>query len=256
MSKYIPASQEEKDFLASYDPAKFAPVAVTVDVVLLTIRDGQLCVLLVRRGGYPYKGRWALPGGFLSSREDAETSAWRELAEETGIERGDAHLEQLGTYTAPDRDPRTRVVSIAYLALLPDVAAPTAGDDAADAEFFPVANLRSAKLAFDHDQIIKDGLERAASKLEYTPLATAFCGPVFTISDLRRVYETVWQNDLDPANFRRKVLSVPGFVQPAAAATRRGGPGAPAAVYVPGTAALLHPPLLRPSLRAKLKDTP
>ena len=152
-------------------------VSVTVDLVILTIRDGRLSVLLVRRGIPPYKGRWALPGGFLEEREDLGRAAARELAEETGLALGDAHLEQLRTYGAPGRDPRGRVVTVAYLALAPDLPSPTAGSDAAHAEWLPVdvALGSRSQLAFDHREILTDGVERARSKLEYTPLGTAFC---------------------------------------------------------------------------------
>src|ERR1700722_16949260 len=162
---------EEELFLAGYDPRAYDPVAVTVDVVALTIRDAELQVLLVRRGEPPYRGGWALPGGFVRPRteEDLAQAAVRELAEEAGPELRAAHLEQLGSYGAPRRDPRMRVISVAYLAFAPGLPEAHPGTDAADARWTPVAAL-PAPLAFDHAAILADGLERARSKLEYTPL--------------------------------------------------------------------------------------
>src|SRR5207247_821355 len=158
--------------------------AVTVDLVVFTIRDEQLCTLAVKRGGPPYRGRWALPGGFVEEDEDLLAAALRELAEETGLIELAVHLEQLATYGARRRDPRQRVVSVAYLALAAELPDPAAGSDAAAARWRPLDELLGARLglAFDHDQILEDGLERARAKLEYSPLATAFCAPAFTVA--------------------------------------------------------------------------
>lgn len=251
---------DEEAFLLGYDPRAFPPVAVTVDVVALTIRDGELSVLLVRRGVPPFQGQWALPGGFVRD-EDLSTAALRELAEETGQRLRRLHLEQLATYGAPGRDPRMRVVSVAHLAFAPEMPDPEAGSDAADARWVPVSSLRLAecgtgqapgttmRLAFDHATILADGLERARAKLEYTPLATAFAGEEFTISELRAVYESVWGEPLHAGNFHRKVLSVPGFVEGTGTTTDSGGPkgGPKARLYRAGDARSLHPPLLRPA---------
>jgi 8-oxo-dGTP diphosphatase len=232
----------------AYDPRAFPPVAVTVDIVLLTIRQGALAVLLVRRGGPPFVGRWALPGGFVQPDEDLDDAARRELAEETGISGPTVHLEQLRTYGTPERDPRMRVVSVAHLGLVPDLPRPLAGTDAADARFWPVEDLGTAdgpELAFDHARIVTDGVELARGMLERTALATGFVEHPFTVADLRRVYEAVWGTALHPANFRRKVLSMPGLLVPTGEerATGRGW----AALYVPGGSATLRPPLLRPA---------
>jgi 8-oxo-dGTP diphosphatase len=215
--------------------------AVTVDLVVLTVRDGGLHVLLVRRGLEPHLDRWALPGGFVLADEDLPAAARRELAEETGLADAGGHLEQLASYGAPERDPRGRVVTVAYLALLPDLPVPVAGTDAAAAAWLP-ADRRG--LAFDHDRILADGVERARSKLEYTPLAAAFCPPEFTIAALRNVYEAVWGETIDPRNFHRKATSTPGFVSPTGNTTE-GDPGRPARLYRRGTAPLLNPPILR-----------
>jgi 8-oxo-dGTP diphosphatase len=234
-----------------YDPYAFEPFAVTVDLAVFTIRDGRLHALLIERGQDPYVGHWALPGGFVQPRESAETAARRELAEETGLSDDTVaglHLEQLRTYSEPDRDPRMRVVSVAYTALVPDVPEPHAGSDAANAQWLPATEHRP--LAFDHDRILADAYERIGAKLEYSRLATSFCPPEFTLGELQQVYETVWGTVLDRPNFRRKVLATPGFVEPVASPPRRtGGRGKPAALYRAGPATTLHPPLLRPEGR-------
>ena len=214
---------------------------VTVDLVVLTIRAAALHVLLVRRKYPPYRGRWALPGGFVNEDEDLGAAAARELAEETSLQSG--HLEQLGTYGAPRRDPRGRVVTVAYLALVPDLPTPSAGTDAAAAAWVPVAS--TGRLAFDHGGILADGVERARAKLEYTPLAAAFCPPSFTVAQLREVYEAVWGAPLDPRNFHRKVTATDGFVEPVGTSTG-GGRGRPAQLFRRGDAQVLYPPRLRP----------
>ncbi|GIH04172.1 NUDIX hydrolase [Rhizocola hellebori] len=241
----------EREFLENYDPRAFEPLAVTVDVVTLTIREGRLKVLLVERGEPPFAGRRALPGGFVRD-DDLDNAARRELAEETGL-LPRVHLEQLASFGDPGRDPRMRVVSVAYLAFGPSLADPVAGGDAATALWADVD--AAGPLAFDHDRILAAGLERARSKLEYTPLATAFVGDEFTISELRSVYAAVWGEDLHAGNFHRKVLSVPGFVESTGATTerssQRGGPRA--RLYRAGDARILHPALLRPAREEEVR---
>lgn len=219
---------------------------VTVDLVILTVRQGRLHTLLVPRDREPFAGRWALPGGFLTEHETLDEAAARQLREKTGLTGDGLHLEQLRTYGAPDRDPRGRVISVAYLAVAPGLPTPPA--DAAPARWEPIeADGRTRReLAFDHAQILSDGVERARSKLEYTPLAAAFCTEPFTISDLRRVYEVVWGFSIDPRNFHRKVKHTAGFVVPTGE-TRTQETGRPAVLYRRGNARLLHPPMLRPS---------
>jgi len=233
--------------VADYDKHAYEPFAVTVDLAVLTLREGALHALLVERGQEPYAGHWALPGGFVLPDESAETAARRELAEETGLfDVSGLHLEQLRTYSEPGRDPRMRVVSVAFAALLPDAPEPHGGSDAADARWVPYDRARP--LAFDHDRILADAHERIGAKLEYSRLATAFCPAEFTLGELQQVYETVWGTTLDRPNFRRKVLATPGFVeQVPGAAKLTGGRGKPAALYRAGPATALHPPLLRPS---------
>jgi 8-oxo-dGTP diphosphatase len=216
---------------------------VAVDLVVLTVIDGALQALLIERGEEPFVGELALPGGFVHIGEGLDEAATRELAEETGVRV--AHLEQLATYGDPDRDPRMRVVSVAYLAMLPEPSSPTAGTDAAAAGWRRVGDLAPKRLAFDHDKILEDGIERARAKLEYTTLATAFCPSEFTIAELREVYEAIWDERLDPRNFSRKVLSTDDFVVPTSATTTRGG-GRPARLYRAGQATELSPPLRRP----------
>ena len=147
------------------------PMHVTVDLVVLTVRVGEFLALTIRRKLEPYAGRWALPGGFVLGEEDLVDAAHRELSEESGIAGLRTHLEQLRTYGEPGRDPRGRVVSVAYLALVPDPGEPVAGSDAAEAAWTPVEDLLGADtLAFDHARILRDGVERARAKLEYTSL--------------------------------------------------------------------------------------
>lgn len=264
--------RQEDDYdrgMPPYDPSAYPPFAVTVDLVVLTVRRHALCTLVVRRGETPYQGRWALPGGFVREEEDLGAAAARELVEETGLCAHDpaaptpvptngAHLEQLATYGAPDRDPRMRVVSVAHLALAPDLPAPRAGGDANSARWAPVEELlgedaaaggggEGGTLAFDHARILSDGVERARSKIEYSSLATAFCPPEFTVGELRRVYEAVWGVALDPRNFHRKVTGTPGFLVPAGGTTTRQG-GRPAQLFRAGGATLLNPPMLRPEV--------
>lgn len=252
---YQPSGPEEEKFLATYDPKKFPGVAVTADINLFTIKNGRLCILLVQRGGYPYKGFWALPGGFGQENEDLDQTARRELEEETGLKSFPGWFEQLKSYSAPERDPRMRVVSQAYVALMPDIPTPVAGDDAADAHFWPVDDLdlhNTGKedapiLAFDHAEIIADALARVRAKLEYTPLATEFCDQTFTLVELRRIYEAVWGVELHASNFRRKVLTTPGFVVPAGSKLPSSSNGGrPAQLYRRGDAKLLHPAMLQP----------
>lgn len=246
------SEQTEREFLAAYDPSRHPHIAVTVDVVLLTVRQGRFSLLLVLRGDHPHKGKWALPGGFIGVDEDLHDAAIRELKEETGIEQlpEGMHLEQLRTYGTPGRDPRMRVVSVAYVAFAPDLPAPRAGSDADLARFWPVRELDGQdgpELAFDHARIIADGVDRARAKIEYTPLAAAFLEEPFTLSDLRSIYEEVWGIPQDPSNFRRKVLRLDGFVLPVGESLPPKGTqgGRPADLYRRGPARLLWPPLRR-----------
>lgn len=231
-------------------------VLVAVDLVILTLRAGRLHVLLVERGVAPFRGHQALPGGFLNNTaEGIEEAAERELREEANLDAGALHLEQLGAYGAPTRDPRGRVLSVAHLAIAPGLPEPVAGTDAAKASWRPVDEVLSGRLqlAFDHPKIFNDGLERARAKLEHTSLATAFCAESFTISELQQVYEAVWGVRLDQRNFYRKVQRVPGFLTPVEA-DRRTTKGRPARLYGAGPRTTLHPPLNRPDPQKQLEE--
>src|SRR5258708_38254641 len=157
-------------------------VAVSVDLVILTVRASQLSVLVWRRHAEPHRGHWALPGGFIRLDEDLPATAARVLAERAGLPDAPVHLEQLQTYGYPDRDPRQRVVSVAYLGLAPDLPAP----DHPRMTWQPVASL--TEMSYDHLRILQDGVERARAKLEYTTLAAAFGRETLAMPEMRRCY--------------------------------------------------------------------
>jgi 8-oxo-dGTP diphosphatase len=230
---------------------------VTVDVVCLTVHDDVLNVLLVTRLLEPFRGSLALPGGFVLPGEDLLMAAGRELAEETGVEQVPGHLEQLGSYGPRGRDPRGDVLTVAHLLLAPNFPVLSAGSDAEHAGWYPIREVMDGepKLAFDHGRILADALERAKSKLEYSPLGAAFCGDEFTVAQLRGVYEAVWGTRLDPRNFHRKATGTPGFLEDTGRMTT-GDTGRPAALFRlaeaarpaagQSTRAVLNPPLMRP----------
>jgi 8-oxo-dGTP diphosphatase len=221
---------------ANYDPSKFPAFAVTVDVVIVTMSDSRPHVLLVRRGVAPFKGMWAIPGGFKRPAETLDEAAKRELAEETGVHSASL-LTQFGAYGDPGRDPRMNVVTVAYLAVLREVGGIVAGTDAAAASLVPVSEVLNGqiKLAFDHRRILRDAVERVRADLELKGIATAFVGPTFTIAELRSVFEAVWGVQLDGANFRRRVVAENGWVIPTGRRARPGAPGGkPAELYRAG----------------------
>ena len=182
---------------------KPSAVSVAVDLVIFTVRDGSLQVLLIERGVPPYKGQWALPGGFVLERETLEEAARRELQEETGLE--DVYLEQLYTFGDPDRDPRGRTIAVAYYALTPP-APLRASTDAATAAWHPAA--RPPKLAFDHAKILRTGLERLRAKLGYSTVGFELLPRQFTLTELQALYEAILERPLDKRNFRKKILSL------------------------------------------------
>ena len=201
--------------------------AVATDVALFTLLEDELKLLLIRRRGAPYKGSWALPGGFLTPRDETlEACAARELREEAGV--WGFYLEQLYTFGDQGRDPRERVISVAYYALVPGEGLTlTARTDADAAAWFPANTL--PELAFDHAQIIQLARRRLASKLDYSTVAFQFLPNEFALSDLQRVYEAVKGEKLDKRNFRKFILGL-GLVEPTGN-ERRGGPSRPAKLY-------------------------
>lgn len=211
---------------ADYDPSRYPAFAVTVDVVILTMSEGRLHVLLVRRGVPPFKGLWAIPGGFKRPTETLDEAAKRELAAETGVDSASL-LTQFGAYGDPGRDPRMSVVTIAYLAVLREVSGIIAGSDAEAAALIPVSEALNGKieLAFDHAEIVRDAVDRVAVDLDLSGIATAFVGPTFTLAELRVVYEAVWDVQLDAANFRRSVVTTDGWVIPTGRRARPGSTG-------------------------------
>ena len=184
--------------------------ALTVDCVVFGFDDGELKVLLIERGLPPFKGHWALPGGFVRIDETLDEAARRELAEESGLAK--IYLEQLYTFGAVDRDPRERVVSVAYYALVKlSEHQAQAATDAANTEWFPVSNVPN--LAFDHSDILAMAQARLKSKVRYQPIGFELLPSKFTLSQLQHVYEAVLEIKLDKRNFRKKVLSL-GLLEP------------------------------------------
>lgn len=188
---------------ATYDASRYERPSVTVDVVIFTLLNRELHVLLVLRRRWPYEGYWAIPGGFITMDESLEQAARRELEEETGVR--DVYLEQLYTFGDPQRDPRTRVISVAYIAIVPaDDQELRVSDESSDVRWFPV-RTRPAPLAFDHDLILNYALSRLRSKLEYTTLAFQLLPEVFSILELKHIYEQILGEKLDKGNFYRKI---------------------------------------------------
>ena len=178
--------------------------AVTVDCVVFGLDDGNLKVLLIQRGLEPYAGAWALPGGFVKLEEDLEEAARRELVEETGV--SELWLEQLATFGAPGRDPRERVITVTYFAIVNLFEHKVRADtDARNALWFPVDGL--PELAFDHRTILDLALSRLQAKLRYQPVAFEFLPFKFTLTQLQRLYETILCQEMDKRNFRKKILS-------------------------------------------------
>jgi 8-oxo-dGTP diphosphatase len=183
---------------------------VTVDIVIFTLREGSLQVLLVKRGVPPFEGQYAIPGGFIRGDESLEEAALRELYEETGVRN--VFLEQLYTFGDPKRDPRDRVITVAYYALIAsDKLSLVAGADAAEAQWFPVSSV--PPLAFDHKSILDYALERLRNKLEYTTVGFQLLAEKFTLGELQAVYEAILGRPLDKRNFRRK-LALLGILKP------------------------------------------
>lgn len=217
------ASDETPD---TYDPSRYERPSVTVDVVILTMRQRRLEALLIKRKRWPFEGLWAIPGGFVEPDESLEDAARRELNEETGVR--DVYLEQLYTFGDPNRDPRTRVITVVYYALIrAETLQVAAGDDAAEAQWFPIYRL--PPLAFDHANILTYTMQRLRGKLEYTTIGFQLLPPEFTLSELQEVYEAILDRSLDKRNFRKKVLTT-GILE-STPHTRKTGQHRPAALY-------------------------
>jgi 8-oxo-dGTP diphosphatase len=244
----------EARFLEQYRPGAFARPSVTVDLVILTVKDRDLKILLVKRGEHPYKDRWALPGGFVrvsddkkDQGEDLDAAALRELEEETGLAEetcGQFFLEQVRTFGRPGRDPRMRVISVAYYALVRATLVPLirAGGDASHTRWVSVADLapggtpaangaNAEALAFDHGEILEATLDRARADLDRTSIAFELVDETFTIQELRAVHEAIRGVPLDPGNFRKKFLRMieDGLIEPARG--KRATASKPASVY-------------------------
>lgn len=188
-----------------YDVTKFDRPSVTVDIILFTVKDNDLKVLLVKRKVWPFEGMWAIPGGFVKIKESLEAAAKRELQEETNVR--DVYLEQLYTFGEPKRDPRTRVITVAYFALVNagrfELKAST---DVKDVRWFSMYEL--PKLAFDHKGILEYALRRLRWKLEYTTVAFTLLPKEFTLTDLQKLYEIIFNKKLDKRNFRKKIFNL------------------------------------------------
>lgn len=180
---------------------KYPHPAVTTDCVIFGFDGEKLKILLIQRGIEPYKGKWALPGGFLKPDESAEIGALRELKEETGLES--AYIEQFQTYSEPNRDPRERVITIAYLALV-KLQEVKGGDDAANARWFAIDSV--PQLAFDHDVILRDALAKLRERIHFHPIGYNLLPEKFTMKELQTLYEAILAVRFDRRNFTKKML--------------------------------------------------
>lgn len=209
------------------DTSFYNRLSVTVDVVIFSLVDGDLKVLLIKRKYQPFQGEWAIPGGFVQDDESLETAAQRKLAEETGVK--DVYIEQLYTFGDPHRDPRTRVITIAYFALVPAdaIAAERLQGGEDDVQLFDTADL--PPLAFDHREILDYALERLRYKLEYTAVGFELLPDEFTLSELQHAYETILGEELDKRNFRRKILGADILEE--TGRKQKEGEGRPAMLY-------------------------
>lgn len=215
------------DVPPGYDPSQYERPSVTVDVIIFTLLKQDLKVLLIKRKHPPFAGYWAIPGGFVGMTESLEEAALRELEEETGVR--DFYLEQLYTFGEPMRDPRTRVITVAYFALFPATALPSprAASDAAAARWWSMYNLPD--LAFDHAEILDYALTRLRYKLEYSAVGFELLPQKFTLSELQSAYEVILGEELDRGNFRKKLRKA-DVVEPVDEYRRDTG-GRPARLY-------------------------
>ncbi len=219
---YKPENKEEEQFLSQYNANKYPKPSVTLDVVVFTLdENNELNVLLIKRKGFPYKDHWAIPGGFLDIDESIDEGAARELEEETGL--SGIHIEQFQTFGLVDRDPRMRVISIAYMAFVPKSKLNVkAGDDAAEAQIFRITHdlngfvligdrnvVKEKEMAFDHAEILRTALLRLRNRIEYTEDAFDFLkdDQSFTMYELRKIFETVKGKKIDAGNFRKEFIA-------------------------------------------------
>ncbi|MEZ4593858.1 MAG: NUDIX domain-containing protein [Chloroflexota bacterium] len=211
---------------ANYDPSVFERPSVTVDVVIFSLVEDQLMVLLIKRQAAPFAQMWAIPGSFVKIDESLAEAAVRALADETGVT--DVYTEQLFTFGKPNRDPRTRVITVAYFALVPHNAIHhKAGRDASETGWFPIAQL--PPLAFDHDEIVEYAYRRLRYKLEYSSVGFRLLPDVFTLTELQMAYEIILGEELDKRNFRRKILSAEILEE--TGEKKKEGEGRPAMLY-------------------------
>lgn len=192
--------------MEKYDVSKFDRPSVTVDVLIFTIDENKLKIILVKRSEWPFDGKWAIPGGFIKMDEGLEDAAMRKLAEEAGVK--DVYLEQLYTFGDPGRDPRTRVITVTYFALIPSsrLKLGSAASKVSQASWYPVTEL--PVLAFDHKKIINYAADRIKSKIEYSNIVKGLLPAKFRLSELQKVYEVILGKELDKRNFRKKMLSL------------------------------------------------
>ncbi len=210
----------------NYDPTRFDRPSVTVDVVIFSLADAALKVLLIKRESPPYAQMWAIPGSFVKIDEALEEAAVRALADETGVK--DVYTEQLFTFGKPGRDPRTRVITVAYFALVPhDAIHHKAGRDASETAWFAVSQL--PPLAFDHAEIVEYAYRRLRYKLEYTSVGFQLLPDVFTLTELQKAYEIILNEQLDKRNFRRKILAAEILEE--TGEKKKDGEGRPAMLY-------------------------
>jgi 8-oxo-dGTP diphosphatase len=234
------ATEDDEEFLADYDPNRYQRPSLAVDVVLLTVANGVLRTLLVKRDDAPQKGRYALPGGFVGINESLDDAAMRVLAAKAGVTG--IYIEQLYTFGALERDPRTRVISVAYYALVPpeslvisdtgipaNVVVPWEGETGGSIRVVDDTGTE-CPLAFDHTQIIGMAVKRLRGKVWYAPVAFEIVPAKFTLLDLRRVYETILGRSLNKDSFRRRIIDAT-LVAPTGDATGDGAAHRPAELY-------------------------
>ena len=208
-----------------YDPSKYERPSVTVDVVIFSLVADDLKVLLIKRQVRPYDGMWAIPGSFVGIHESLEAAADRALAEETGVH--DVYSEQLFTFGDPKRDPRTRVITVAYFALVPFESVNQISERTSETQWFSVFDV--PQLAFDHEEILDYAITRLRYKLEYTSVGFQLLPDVFTLTELQKAYEIILGENLDKRNFRRKILSADVLEE--TGEKRKEGEGRPAMLY-------------------------